>query len=111
MSKADKTVYRALKFFASMSEEKAMQLKRNNLSKYLSYVPEPGEKSLQSMKFVYFSNPPNKLESAITFLGTEYLRELEDHKLKKRSLTISIIALLISLIALLKSFEIIPPFS
>ncbi len=104
MSKADKRLYKSLKFFANHNENKAMDIKKNNPKKYLKHVPEGAEDSLNTTDYIHLANPPSKTHSAITTKGLEQLRILEDNQRKNWTLWISIIAILISLVALFKSF-------
>lgn len=102
MTKSSKQLMKILKFFANNTRYHVLELKKNNSKKYFKLVPQDAEDVLHSQGYIRFAEPLNHV--AITTMGLEKLMTLENYYHKKWSLIISIIAIIISAIALLKSF-------
>lgn len=103
MIKTDKTLYKALKFFSGRTLKQCNEIKEKNPKKYYKYVPKVIAETLsERSRFVDFNVPEQY--SPLALKGTEQLRILEEIKLKERYIWISIIALFLSILALIKSF-------
>ena len=103
MSKSSSQLFKALKFFANRTRHQALELKRNNPKEYFKHVPQGVEDILHSQGHIRLDIIPGN-HAAITTQGLDKLIVLEDHYTKKWSLIIAIFALIISAIALFKSF-------
>src|SRR3989344_647054 len=101
MNNNDKMLYKALKFYAGISIGKAQKLKKENPSEYYKYTSESLESVLHSTGFIHFGE--DKMVSSIKLTGLEQLRILEDIRRKDLTLIASVIAVIISLVALAKS--------
>ena len=105
MIKTDKTLYKALKFFSKRTLKMCKEMKEKNPKEYYRNVPKVVEETLlERSGFLDFDVPEEY--SCLTKRGTEQLRVLEEIKLKEKSIWISIIALFLSILALIKSFGI-----
>jgi len=104
MNKIDKRIYKALKYLSSHSTIEICNslLDKNKKEKFRKYVSGDMDRSLQSHGYIVFDPKANNI---VTLKGLEYLRNLEAIKMKERTLSISIIAIIISVLALLKSFN------
>jgi len=106
MIKTDKTLYKALKFFSGRTLKNCKEIKEKNPKEYYKYVPKVIEETLlERSRFLDFDVPEEY--SPLRVKGTEQLRILESIKIKEKSIWISIIAIIISILALIKSFGLI----
>jgi len=106
MNNIDKWEYRALRFFSEKTLKELLQIKEKNQKRYDRNVGQPIEDSLMKKGYISFTRYEGvrDTDSAITTKGIEHLRVLEDIRHKDESILISLFAIIISLIALAKSF-------
>lgn len=103
MIETDKTLYKALKFFSERTLKQCNLIKEKNPKEYYKIVPKIIEETLlERSGFVDFDIPEEY--SPLTRKGTEQLRDLEEIKIKEKSILISIVAIVLSILALAKSF-------
>lgn len=102
MNKIDKRRYAHLKALSKVPTDKPYsKVMTENTKKFGKYMEGETWNELHSLGYINTSPSTKQL---VTEKGMEQLRILEDSKRKSWSLRISIGALIISLIALLKSF-------
>ena len=105
MNKIDRQWYKTLKFLSKRSvDETFSEFRKKNPKKYKEYVD--GEIWETLHKFGYVTSMVNQSQ-VVTPLGLEQLRMLEDMRRKDLTLIASVIAIVISLVALAKSMGII----
>jgi len=97
MNKIDKIRYRALKFLSSFSPEGAIDFRKKNPEKYKKYVSDELEETLSKFEYLTFSCNAVRVVSQ---LGLQQLRDLEDIRRKDLTLMVSVIAIVLSLVAL-----------
>jgi len=101
MNKIDKQWYKSLKFLSKRSvDETFNELKKKNPRLFKKYIE--GEIWNTLHKFGYVTSMCD-MPQIVTPAGLEQLRMLEDMRRKDLTLIISIVALIISLVALTKS--------
>lgn len=100
MNKIDKEWYESLRFLSRLTTKKANKLKKDNLKEYRGYVPEDVENTLHQFGYVQLNE---NITQVVTQSGLQQLRDLEEIDRKDLTITISILALFISLVALAKS--------
>ncbi len=100
MNKIDKEFYKALKFLSKLSIDEAIELRRKNPKKYKRYVSDDLEHTLSEFGYLTFKN---NFVQVVSQSGLQQLRDLEDIRRKDLTLTASVIAVIISLVALAKS--------
>lgn len=103
MNKIDKCLYRALKFLSKKSIKNIKEIKKENINKYYKYVPQLVEESLERARFI--EDRPEEEYSLVTGRGLQQLRLLEDIRIREKSILISILAIIIALISLIKSMD------
>lgn len=99
MNKIDKKFYKALKFLATRTTPEILDslLDKNKKKEFRKLVSKVMDKTLQSHKYISFQHPAQHI---VTVKGLQFLRELEDIRRKDVTLIASVIAVIISLIAL-----------
>jgi len=102
MNKLDERVYAALKFFTDNTRAEVAVISEKNKQDYELNVPEDVEKYLSEMKYI---DAEGNSRYMITVEGLKESRVLERIKNQDKILTYAIIAVIISLISLAKSFR------
>ena len=100
MNRIDERWYKALRFLSGLSVDDAIRLKGNDLKEFRKYISENLERTLIKHKYIILEG---NFDNVVSFLGLEYLRDLEEIRRKDLTLIASVIAVVISLIALAKS--------
>lgn len=104
MNKLDKRIYKALIFLSDKKIDKILKMKTEKSEIYNRYVPEQMEDMLHIVGYISFDKSrKDSHETTVTLKGVEQLRILEDIKIKNKAINLSIIALIISILALVKS--------
>ncbi|MEK6833426.1 MAG: hypothetical protein AABY32_05240 [Nanoarchaeota archaeon] len=102
MNKIDKKFYKALKFLSRRTTPEILDslLDGNKKKEFRKFIPKEMDRTLQLYKYILFEPPAQYI---VTTDGLQFLRELEDIKRKDLTLIASVIAVIISLVALAKS--------
>lgn len=102
MNKIDKKFYKALKFLSRKTTPEILDalLDKNQKKEFRKFVPKEMDRTLQVWGYVQFEPPAQHI---VTGDGLRFLRELEDIRRKDLTLIASVIAVVISLVALAKS--------
>lgn len=102
MNNLDRRVYKALIFFSNRTLNEVLKLKEDDSGKYNKKVPKGIEDSIHREGYISLKKygDTRDEDSAITTKGIEQLRILKDVKNKEKSIWISVIAVVISLLAL-----------
>lgn len=103
MNKIDKKFYKALKFLSRKTTPEILDsLLDEDKKKWLrKFVSKDMDRTLQLWGYIQFEPPAQHI---VTGDGLKFLRELEDIRRKDLTLIASVIAVVISLVALAKSF-------
>ena len=102
MSYVDKVLYKALRVYGYYAEASIERIKKENLVKFRKKIDERTEEYLFDNGLI--KSQKNKTLPMITEKGLNELRILEERRIKYASLTISVVALIISFFSLVKSF-------
>jgi len=107
MNKIDKRLYKALKFLSKYSTLDILDMLTDNKKKFRKYVPKDIDRTLQSDRYMVFQ------PGATNVLTMEALQSLRDLKeIRRKDLTligfvvaigVSLVALIISIISLVNS--------
>jgi len=100
MNKIDKKWHKALRFLSRLSVDEAIKIKKENLDEFRKYVPENLERTMVKAKYIIFEG---NFDNVVSLWGLEYLRDLEEIRRKDLTLIASVVAVVISLVALAKS--------
>lgn len=100
MNRIDKQWYRALRFLSRYSALDILNLIKEDKKKFRKYVPKDLDRTLQRNEYIIFK--PG-ITNVVTMKGLQYLRDLEEIRRKDWTLIASVIAVIISLVALAKS--------
>lgn len=101
MNRIDKQWYGALRFLSRLTTKEAKREKSHNLKDFRYYVPEDVENTLHQFGYIQFNE---NVTQVVTQGGLQQLRDLEEIDRKDLTISLSVLAVLISLIALAKSF-------
>jgi len=101
MNELDKSVYEALKFFADNTRARVATTIEENKDYYDNLVPIDVSDYLSEMKYIL---PEGQTKYMISVAGLKELRELEQIKNRDNVLKAAILAVVISIISLSKSF-------
>jgi|SRR3989344_4269205 len=102
MNRIDSVWYKALKFLSKLSIDETIELKKKNPKKFEKYVPEEVENTLEQFGYITFRN---SFVQVVSQSGLQQLRDLEEIRRKDLTLIASVIAVIISLVALAKSMS------
>ncbi len=100
MNKIDRQWYRALRYLSRYTPKDVEKIKKERNQEYNRNVPEHIEDFFHSVGFIQFDDVPPRV---ITRFGLELLRDLEEIRRKDLTLIASVVAIIISLVALAKS--------
>ncbi|MEK6919305.1 MAG: hypothetical protein AABW73_04705 [Nanoarchaeota archaeon] len=102
MNKIDKAFYDALRYFASHESLEIMDTlsDKTKKEKFMKKMSDAMFTTLQSHGYVTFSQPAHYL---LTTKGMTYLRTLEDERRKDLTLIWAVVAVVISIVALVVS--------
>ena len=100
MNKIDIQWYKALKHLSRLTTKEAKKLKNENLSDFRKYVPEDIENTLHQFGYIQLDE---RITQVVTQLGLQQLRDLEEINRKDITLIASVVAVILSLVALAKS--------
>ncbi len=100
MNRIDKGWYEALRFLSRLTTKEAKKLMDKKLKYFRKYVPEDIGNTLHQFGYIQFNESVTQI---VTQNGLQQLRDLEEIDRKDLTITISVGALFISLIAFSKS--------
>lgn len=100
MNEPDKKWYKALDYLSKFTFDEVIELKKKNLKEYRKYVSDRLENTLEKHQFIIFRED---ITNVITKKGVDELRYLEDINRKDLTLIASVVAVVLSLVALAKS--------
>ena len=102
MNKIDRKFYKALKYLSRRNSLEILDSlsNKNKKKEFRKFVPKEMDRTLQLYGYMSFQPPAQHL---VTESGLKFLRELEDIRRKDLTLIASVIAVVISLVALAKS--------
>lgn len=101
MNNLDRQWYKALRFLSTLNTENIKEIKEKRPNFYRKKVPEHVENALHSIGYIRFAN----YHTIVSPSGLQQLRDLEDIRRKDLTLIASVIAVIISLVALAKSMS------
>ncbi len=101
MNKIDRMWYRALRYLSRYTSKEIKDIKKEKSWEYSKNVPQHLEDVFHMVGFIQFDDFPPRV---ITILGLQQLRDLEEIRRKDLTLIASVVAVIISLVALAKSF-------
>jgi len=96
MNKIDRSWYTALRFLSTLNTENVKEIKEKRPDFYRKKVPEKVESMLHIRGYIHFENYSNIVSED----GLKQLRVLEEIRRKDFTLIASVIAVIISLVAL-----------
>jgi len=97
MNKIDKKWHKALRFLSRLSVDEALKMKNRNLGEFRKYVSENLERTMVKSKYIILEG---KFDNVVSLWGLKYLRDLEEIRRKDLTLIASVVAVVISLVAL-----------
>lgn len=102
MNKIDKKFYKSLRFLSRKTTLEILDLllDKDKKREFRKFIPEGMNKTLQLWGYTQFEPPAQHI---VTENGLKFLRELEDIRRKDLTLIASVVAIIISLVALAKS--------
>ncbi|MEX0598590.1 MAG: hypothetical protein WD512_19060 [Candidatus Paceibacterota bacterium] len=101
MNKIDKEWYEALRFLSRLTTKKAKHEKSHNLKDFRRYVLEDVENTLHQFGYIQWNE---SITQVVTQNGLQQLRDLEEIERKDLTIFYAVLAIVISLISLAKSF-------
>ena len=104
MNKIDKEWYKSLRYLSRLTTKEAKREKSHNLKNFRCYVPEDVENTLHQFGYIQFNDNVTRV---VTQGGLQQLRDLEEIDRKDLTISLSVLAVVISFIALAKSFGVI----
>ena len=100
MNRIDKKWYKALRFLSGYSTLDIVHILMDEKKKFRKHVPKDIDRTLQRHEYIIFKPGINNV---VTLKGLQYLRDLEEIRRKDLTLIASVVAIVISLVALAKS--------
>ena len=100
MNKIDKQWYKSLRFLSRLTTKKAKELKSQDLNDFRKYVAEDVENTLHQMGYIQFND---NVTQVVTQSGLQQLRDLEEIDRKDLTISLSVLAMVISIISFVKS--------
>jgi len=99
MNKIDKKFYKALKFLATRTTSNILDslLNKERKKKFRKFVSKDMDRTLQLQEYISFQPPAQHI---VTLKGLQFLRGLKDIRRKDVTLIASVIAVIISILAL-----------
>ena len=97
MNKVDKIWYKSLNFLSKLSIDETIELNKKNPKKFRKYVPEEVENTLEKFGYITFRSD---FVQVVSQSGLQQLRDLEEIRRKDLTLIASVVAVVISLVAL-----------
>jgi len=101
MNELDKKNFKALSFFADNTRTKVMNIREENRTEYDESVPEDINAHLTELGYI---DGESDSKYIITQKGLKELRTLEEIKYRDRVIIATTIAVIVSIISLLKSY-------
>jgi len=101
MNKIDKKWYKSLRFLSRFTSYEVLEFKNKHTKQYHKKVPIDVENTLRQFGYLLLNGNHTQ---AVTQSGLQQLRDLEDIRRKDLTLISSVIAIVISIVALAKSF-------
>lgn len=99
MNRIDKILYKALKFLSRFSPMEAVKLRREHTKKFRKNVPQVVENTLRNWGYITYGSS----NRVVTQNGLQQLRDLEEIKRKDITLIASVVAVVLSISAVIIS--------
>jgi len=100
MNRIDKRWHKALRFLSRLSVNEALELKKEDINKFRKYISENLERTFIKTKYIILEG---NYDNVVSQWGLQQLRDLEEIRKKDLTLIASVVAVVISLVALAKS--------